>query len=126
MSSVRRPTQPTPPVIVVEKSKNDTLMGAPKAALKIIIINMVVVSLLLALLYLLDGGDVRVIPTLAFTVLGLALFQLAIQFIFWKLYWWLLGMAWSCLTFILVAGVIGVVTGALSLDRLSTFQTLGF
>jgi hypothetical protein len=97
-------------------------MGAPKAALKIIIVNMVIVSLLLGLLYLMDGGDLRILPTLAFTVLGLALFQLAVQFIFWKLYWWLLGLAWSCFTFILIAGLIGVATGVISLDRLATYR----
>lgn len=116
----RNPPPPSPaasPAVIVAP-KNDTIMGAPKTALKIIIVNMILVSLLLGLLYLIGGGELRILPTLAVTVLGLALFQLALQFILWKLYWWLLGLAWSCFTLVLIAGLIGIATGAISLSRL--------
>jgi hypothetical protein len=121
----RSPSPPVSPVVIIEKPKNDTIMGAPIAALKIIIVNMIIVSLIAAVVYLLGGGDLKIMPIMAFTFLGLMLFQLALQFIFWKLYWWLLGLAWSCITFMLIAALIGVATGAISLDRLA-FYRYGF
>jgi hypothetical protein len=124
MTVSRPPTRKPPPLpppasgAVIVTPKNDTIMGAPRAALKIIIVNMIIVSVIAALIYLLGGGDLQIMPIMAFTLLGLMLFQLALQFIFWKLYWWLLGLAWSCITFMLIAALIGVLTGAISLSRL--------
>ena len=90
-------------------------MGAPSVAMRIIFYNVIFAGLLLGGLYVLAGGRLTTLPLLVVVIIGGAGFGIALQFLFWKLYWWLVALQWSCFTFLLVIVVVGILFGAVTI-----------
>jgi hypothetical protein len=98
----------------IQQPKRGEFYGVPKLALGIIFANLVAWSFGIALLYLALGNPPAKILLVVLGELILLTFWFVVVFAVWKLFWWVTGCAFSCLTALLFYAVIGIATGAIT------------
>jgi hypothetical protein len=119
MPAVKPRSQQVIKKIYIQQPNKGEFYGAPKLALYIIVVNMLFWLVLANLLYLQGGGSLQRVPLLFVGLSGFLFFQLLIQFVLWKLYWWAVGCGWIFATFLLLTAFIAIASGSLPALRLS-------
>lgn len=104
--------------IYIQQPKPGEYFGVPKLALCIIVVNMLFWIVLVNLLYLQGGGAIQRVPLLVGGLAGFIFFQLIVQFVLWKLYWWAVGCGWTFATLMLLIAFIGIASGSIPVIRL--------
>src|SRR5690606_1488907 len=92
--------------------------GVPRLALKVIIVNALLWIIAITVLILLSGTKSNELPVLVAALTGAVIFWLIAQFILWKLYWWILGCSWSCMTFLYFLMILGILAGVINAPEL--------
>lgn len=85
--------------------------GVPKLALKVIALNAVLWIVAITILFVLSGAGINELPVMIVVLTGAVIFWLIAQFVLWKLYWWILGCSWSCMTFLYFLLILGILAG---------------